>query len=140
MRCCLSLTHVTKILPLVLLEPVPGNPVYFAGLMNFQNQCIPVIDLRLAMGLIREDEYPLNIPVLLCSYDHHQLAIIVDEVIGIGEIDEQQIEIRDEFTKYNSPFSGAITLEAGVSLLINASWVFALKLIKKAYQHTANHE
>ncbi|MFT4059731.1 MAG: chemotaxis protein CheW [Legionella sp.] len=139
-HCCLKLCHMEKILPLMLLEPIPGNPVYFAGLMNFKNKCIPVIDLRLAIGLIREQEYPLNIPLLLCSYNHYQRALIVDNVIGLEEIEEQQIEMHDEFIKDSSPFCGAITLEAGVSLLLNTAWVFALKLTEKAYQHATNHE
>lgn len=136
----MDLNYIERVLPLPLLEKVPACPIYCAGLMNFKNKCIPVIDLALGIGLTREELYTLNIPVLLCSDGSHPLGLIVDKIIGLGEIDEEKIEIHEEFTGNESPFFGAITFAAGVSLLINLNWIFALKLTKNINQSDKSHD
>lgn len=128
-QACISLHSVEKVLPLPLLEVVPSCPVYCAGLMNFKGQCIPILDLAIGIGLPREQIYSLNTPILLCSDKGHQVGLIVDKVLGMSNIDENKIEIQEHFTQKESPFLGAITLESGVSMLINMDWVFALQLI-----------
>ncbi|KTD63186.1 chemotaxis signal transduction protein (cheW domain) [Legionella santicrucis] len=138
-HACIELRYVAKVLPLPLLEIVPSCPVYCAGLMNLKSKCIPVLDLAISIGLLREQIYPLNIPVLLCDNGSHQLGLIVDKVLGINEIDEKKIEVHEEFTNSNSPFFGVVTLETGVSLLINIDWVFTLKLTQEINQ-VINHE
>ena len=139
-HCCLDLRYIEKILPLPLLENVPGSPVYFVGLMNLKNSCIPVFDLAICIGLNRNQIYPLNIPILLCSDGTHEIGLVVDQVLGLDEIPIESIKIHEEFTKGSSPFYGAFTLEVGVSLLMNVSWMFSLKLIQEANQHPTSHE
>lgn len=139
-QVCMDLHYIEKILPLPMLEIVPSSPVYFTGLMNLKNKCIPVLDLAIATGLTRNEIYPLNIPILLCSDGTHQVGLVVDNVLGLSHIDETQIEIHKEFTNNNSPFFGAVTLETGVSLLINLDWVFALKLTQERNPSNTNHE
>ncbi|MCE0721936.1 chemotaxis protein CheW [Legionella sp. 9fVS26] len=136
----MDLHYIEKILPLPMLEIVPSCPVYLVGLMNLKNKCIPVLDLAICTGLTRNEEYPLNIPILLCSDGTHQIGLIVDKVLELSNIDEKQIEIHEEFTRNNSPFLGAVTLETGVSLLLNINWVFALKLTQEINQLSTNHE
>ncbi|PWY55724.1 chemotaxis protein CheW [Legionella qingyii] len=138
-QVCMDLRYIERILPLPMLEIVPSSPVYFAGLMNFKSNCIPVLDLAIGTGLTRNEVYPLNTPILLCADGTHQVGLIVDKVLGLSPVDEQQIEIHEEFTSNNSPFFGAVTLETGVSLLINIDWVFALKLTQ-LHHSTTNHE
>ncbi|WP_340162996.1 chemotaxis protein CheW [Legionella resiliens] len=139
-QVCMDLHYIEKILPLPMLEIVPSCPVYLVGLMNLKNKCIPVLDLAICTGLTRNEEYPLNIPILLCSDGTHQIGLIVDKVLELSNIDEKQIEIHEEFTRNNSPFLGAVTLETGVSLLLNINWVFALKLTQEINQLSTNHE
>jgi purine-binding chemotaxis protein CheW len=139
-RCCLDLRYVEKILPLPMLETIPGSPVYFVGLMNLKHSCVPVFDLAVCTGLLREQVYSLNIPILLCTDGQHHLALIVDQVIGLGDVREDEIEIHEELAEGVSPFLGVVTLTTGVSLLMNSSWVFALKLTQEAPQCSADHE
>ncbi|HHX3355156.1 TPA: chemotaxis protein CheW [Legionella anisa] len=163
-QVCMDLHYIEKILPLPMLEIVPSCPVYFVGLMNLKNKCIPVLDLAICTGLTRNEEYPLNIPILLCSdkphskpveeretgmspqahedsgTEAHQIGLIVDKVLGLSSIDEKQIEIHEEFTRTNSPFLGAVTLETSVSLLLNINWVFALMLTQEINPLSTHHE
>lgn len=135
-QACIELRYVDKVLALPFLETVPSCPVYCAGLMNLRGKCIPVIDLAMSIGLVREDIYPLNIPVLLCDNGAHQIGLIVDKVQGMSDIDEKKMEIHEEFAHSGSPFFAAVTLETGVSLLINIDWVFTLRLTQEMNQTT----
>lgn len=135
-QACIELCYVEKVLPLPMLKIVPSCPVYCAGLMNLKSKCIPILDLAISTGLMREQTYPLNIPILLCDNGSHQIGLIVDQILGMSNIDEKKIEIHDEFTNRGSPFFGAVTLETGVSLLIDIDWVFSLKLTQEMNQVT----
>lgn len=139
-RCCLELHYVEKVLPLSLLETIPGSPIYLVGLMNLQNRCIPIIDLGIRAGLVRDQNYPLNIPILLCSDETHRIGFIVDRMIGLSEINKEKIEIHEEFAQSHSPFYGAITLNTGVSLLMNATWLFALNLTQETQRFSVDHD
>src|ERR1044072_7892515 len=87
-QLCVNVRYIEKILPLPLLQTVPASPVYLAGLMNLKNKCVPILDLALCLGLARNQLYPLNILVLLCSDGMNKLGLIVDKVLGLSEIDE----------------------------------------------------
>jgi purine-binding chemotaxis protein CheW len=139
-QVCMDLRYIEKILPLPMLEAVPSGPVYLVGVMNLKKKCIPVFDLAIGTGMKRNETYPLNIPLLFCFNGTHQVGLIVDKVLGLSEINEKQIEIREEFTSNNSPFLGAVTAETGVSLLINSDWIFALKLTQEIKKTSTNHE
>lgn len=139
-RCCLDLQYVEKIFPLPLLEAIPGSPIYLAGLMNLHGKCIPVVDLRICAGLTRDETYPLSIPILLCSDGTHRLGLIVDRMIGLGEIDKNKIEIHEEFIRSHSPFYGAVTINNGVSLLMDVASLFALKLTEEMGPVSADHD
>lgn len=139
-QVCMDLRFIQKVLPLPLLKKIPASPIYFVGLMNVKGKCIPILDLAICANLFRDQPYSLNVPILLCAKEEQQIGLIVDKIIGLGEIDEETIEIHKELTSYSSPFLGAVTLETNISLLINITWVFTLKLTQEINQFCANHE
>ncbi len=125
---CMDFHYIERVLPLPLLEKVPAGPLYLAGLMNLRGQSIPVIDLALRLGLTRDLEYSLNTPILLCSDNSHQVGLIIDKIFGMIDVEEKSIQMHEEFVRNHSPFLGAVTLDAGVSLLINTSQILAFSL------------
>ncbi|STY31591.1 chemotaxis signal transduction protein (cheW domain) [Legionella wadsworthii] len=139
-QVCMDLHYIERVLPLPSLEIVPSCPVYFVGLMNLKNKCIPVLDLAICTGLHRIEVYPLNTPILLCSNGTDQLGLIVDKVLGLSHVQQNQIEMHEEFSRNKSPFSGALTLDTGISLLLSIDWVFNVKLIQKTYTSSTTHE
>lgn len=127
-KVCIDLRYIEKILPLPLLKTIPSSPNYFVGLMNFKNNCIPIIDLAISMGISRNKIYPLDIPILLCSDGIHRIGLIVDQVLELDQLDESNIEKSNDFASNNSPFCGFVSKETTVLLLINMEWVFSLKV------------
>lgn len=130
-RVCIDLQYVNKVLPLVLLEPIPGSPSYVAGLMNLAGKSILVIDLLMRLGLNRDKPYSLDTPILLCSDECHQCGIIVDKIIELENVDTSALQMQEAFDKPNSPFIAVVILKFESSLLINIKHVFKINLLQE---------
>jgi len=120
---CIDLQYIERVLPLVLLEKVPNSPIYLAGLMNLRGKSIPVVDLAIRLGLMRDQPYSLHTPILLCSDHQHLVGLIVDQIYGMVDADEKNIQMQEEFGGNLPPYLGAFTFNAGISLLINTSQI-----------------
>jgi purine-binding chemotaxis protein CheW len=125
---CLDLSYVNKVLPLLMLDIVPNSPLFFAGLMNLEGKIIPVIDLALRLGMHRNKKYSLDMSILLCTYDLHQAGLIVDDVTGLSTINEETIQMHEEFDKTSSPFIGSISINSNLSLLLNLDYIFPIDI------------
>lgn len=132
-RMCAYLKNVKKVLPLVALESVPGCPSYLAGLMNLKGKNIPVIDLAIRFGMNRHKKFTIDMPVLLCTNDQEteeEIAIIVDDVLGLTDFDETKLQIHKDFAKNDSPFLATIINDLDSSLLININCLLEINIIK----------
>ncbi len=116
---CLELKFIQQVLPLTALKAIPTDEDYLVGLLNLAGNGITVIDLATRLGLERENNYTLNTPMLLCSDGQETTGFIIDEILGIEEIERQAIQQRLEFNKPSSFFSGAVSIENKIALLVN---------------------
>lgn len=123
---CIDLRFVNKILPLMQLERVPNCPNYFAGLMNLEGKTIPVIDLAIRLGMQRINKYSLDMPILLCTYENHQAGMLVDNITNLSLIQENTIQMHEEFDTTDSPFLGSVSINENLSLLLNLSHIFPI--------------
>ena len=103
-HACIELQYIDKVLPLPLLEAVPGSPAYLIGLMNLAGKSIPVIDLSLRLGMQRVIPFALDMPILLCSDGDQKTGIIIDKVLGLVNIEETELQMRHDFSKNESVF------------------------------------
>lgn len=139
---CIELNYVSKVLPLPLLEVVPGAPAYLVGLLNLAGRSIPIIDLNIRLGMARLERYTMQTSILLISHKSQQTGIIVDNVLGLLEIEPSTMQMSSTFEKENSVFMASIPFNSGVSLLINAANITTIdnpaidkKLLAKASKH-----
>lgn len=128
-RMCAYLKDIQKVLPLVALENVPGSPSYLAGLMNIKGKMIPVIDLAIRIGMNRHNNFSLDSSVLLFTNGEQEIAVIVDNVIGLTDFNETKLQMSSEFKKPNSPFLATVTDNVYSSLLININFLFKIELM-----------
>ncbi len=130
-RVCVELNYIQRILPLPLLETVPGSPPYLAGLMNLAGTSIPVIDLGLRIGLQRINSYSLDMPILLCLDGSQRTGMIVDDVLGLVKVDTSDVQMRTDFVQHDSPFLGVLPVNAELSLFLNIKRVITISLTAK---------
>lgn len=124
-----ELKYIEKVLLLPSLEIIPNSPNYVVGLMNIGGNSIAVIDLALRLGLIRNQSYSVNTPILLCTQDGYQNGIIVDQILGLAEIEENDIQMHKEFSDPDANFSATICLNNELSLLVNLKHILAISLV-----------
>nr|CRH05191.1 putative CheW-like protein [Candidatus Magnetococcus massalia] len=84
LRMALPLQMVDRALFLPALTPMPGSPPWQVGVMHLGVEAITVLDLGLRMGFLRQQAYPLDTPLILCRDGRHNVALVVDEVVGLS--------------------------------------------------------
>lgn len=127
-RVCLPISHVNKILPLMMLEAVPNSPYFVVGLMNYAGQSIPVLDLAARLGLERDQPYSLDTPLLLCTDGSQELALLADRILGLADVAENTLQMSEQFNPDSSPFLGSVTLGSELFLLLNAKRILDFRL------------
>ena len=78
--------YVVEILNNQTITYLPMMPEYIRGVFNMRGQIIPVMDIRMRLGKIPEDDNDL---LIVLNYQNSQLGVLVDAV-------EQMIDIPDE--------------------------------------------
>lgn len=137
-RVCLPLAQVSKILPLMMLQGIPNSPPYVLGLLNLAGKSIPVIDLAVRLGFERDKPYSLDMPIILCTNESKELALLADKVLGLTDIIETNLQMQNQFNASNSPFLGSVSIDNKLSLLLNVKTIFDITLIDGKNEQALN--
>lgn len=88
----IDIRYIDNIVRMQNITRVPKVPVYLKGVINLRGEVIPVVSLRLKMGL-PADEYTKNTRIIILkSETSGNLGIIVDEVREVVTLGEESIE------------------------------------------------
>jgi purine-binding chemotaxis protein CheW len=71
-----DLGHTRGVVPVESITPIPGMPPVLMGVMNVHSSVVPVLDLRLLLGLPQTDALAPFAVVL--RHDEYQMAVLVD--------------------------------------------------------------
>ncbi len=85
---------VVRILPFVALKTLPGAPVGVAGLLNFQGDSVPVVDLPLVVAGTPARAV-LSTRILLCSSaetSSRLVGVILEEVSRTAKLEEKDFQ------------------------------------------------
>ncbi len=116
---CIAIQHVLRVISLVALQPVPQAHNYLKGLMNLEGDSVPVLDLAECFGLSHTQPYTLNTPIILCTDGIKRTGLIVDEVLGVADLREAELQMDEFFQDQDSPFGAIINLDGALSMLLN---------------------
>lgn len=125
---CIDLNIVNKILPLIFIEKIPKSPNYVVGIMNIAGKSVFVIDLALRLGLERKNTYSLDIPIILCTQGSHLIGIIVDKIIGIEKVEQNILQMGEDFQSEKSPVKGVIKIKDNLILALNMSIILEINM------------
>lgn len=87
----ISIEHISEIVGLHKITPLPDVPRYVKGVINLRGKIIPVVDMRLRLG-IPEREYDERTCIVVVNVEGDLLGLIVDRVNEVTDIPEDQIE------------------------------------------------
>jgi len=88
----IDIQHIDNIVRMQNITRVPKVPEYFKGVINLRGEIIPVMSLRLKMGL-EADEISKATRIIIIKLEQHEgIGIVVDEVKEVVTLDKEQIE------------------------------------------------
>ena len=85
-----DLRHIREVLPIESITPIPGMPPVVIGMTNVRGSVVPIVDLRLLLGL-RPRQLPPFAVVL--RHDGCELAVLVDRSPEIMTVTPDQFEL-----------------------------------------------
>ena len=69
---------------------IPQSPHYVLGVLNLRGAIVPVIDLRLRFGLVRE-EYNATTVTVIITVSGRQFGVVVDAVSDVLDVKDDAI-------------------------------------------------
>lgn len=90
---CVQINTLDKIIPRIHIRKVPNLPKFIRGIIDFEEQIVPIIDMKERMKLPKitsSEEF-----ILLFEYEEKLLGILADSIF---ELKETNILPKKEFT------------------------------------------
>ncbi len=94
-RYALRLSVVERVVRAVEITILPKTPPHILGVINYQGQIIPVVDIRQRLHLPQHDLGP-NDQFILAHTSQRLVALLVDSVTGIQELEERELVVSDQ--------------------------------------------
>ena len=94
-RYALPLDAVDRMFQAVEVTPVPEAPAVVKGVVNIQGRILPVVSLRLRMGL-EDRDMRLSDRLVVAHTPRRKVALLVDEVPGVLDVDDDQYVVMRE--------------------------------------------
>ncbi len=91
-RYGIDISYVDNIVRMQKITRVPKAQVYYKGIINLRGEIVPVMSIRIKMGL--EDDVFTNASriIILKIEERGMLGVIVDEVCEVVNLSEDSIE------------------------------------------------
>ena len=100
----IDIKYISTIVRMQMITRVPKVADNIKGVINLRGVVIPIISLRLKMGL-PEDEITKKTRIIILNIDQHEsIGVLVDEVKEVVTLDEEHVERvsydKDEKSKF----------------------------------------
>ncbi|MBF0178598.1 MAG: chemotaxis protein CheW [Magnetococcales bacterium] len=105
---CLPLENVARVVPLSRLRAIPDAPPWFVGFLELAGEFVPVVDLALRLSLGEPPPYRLATPMVVVTTASEQMALIVEEVLGVRGVAGESVTHAGLFPPGAPPFQGMI--------------------------------
>ncbi len=103
-----DILRVREIRGLCPITPLPQSPPHVQGVMNLRGAVVPVLDLRVALGLPRTEYNKFSVIVVLSVRDR-TVGFLVDSVSDVLSFRPSEVESgRDIGTSVSSSFMAGI--------------------------------
>jgi purine-binding chemotaxis protein CheW len=87
----IEILRVQEIKGYTKVRPIPNAPTYIKGAMNLRGTVVPVVDLRIRLGM-PEAEYNQFTVIIVVSVGSKIVGLVVDAVSDVLDIAQNQID------------------------------------------------
>ncbi len=93
----IDISYIDNIVRMQSITRVPHVQPYFAGVINIRGEVVPVMSIRLKMGLEADEHTDKTRIIIVKAESNAPIGLIVDEVKEVVTLDERSIDevIRD---------------------------------------------
>ena len=88
----IDISYVDNILRMQRITRVPNTPDYIKGVINLRGEIVPIMNLRLKMGLEEVEETKATRIIIVKMDQIGKLGFIVDCVKEVISLEEEQME------------------------------------------------
>ena len=124
----LEILKVREIIRIMDITSVPHTPQYVKGVINLRGKVIPVVDLRMKVGM-PEAERTDQTCIIVVEVDSVEMGIVVDSVSEVLNIAEEDIadapsfgdQVNTDFILGMGKAAGNVTILLDISKLLSQS-------------------
>lgn len=117
-RYALPLTSVVRIVSATEVTKLPNALIGILGIINFQGEVIPVLNLRQRLNLPEREINPTH-HFLIALTAKRKVALFIDAPQGLITIDQSLLVDSDHFSSDIEQIQGVIKLDDGLVLIYN---------------------
>jgi len=110
---------VREILQMLEIRTIPDAPSHVRGAINVRGKVVPVLDLRMVLGLPSAG-YGLSTPIVVIEPSGRPVGVVVDDVTDVITIDEECFEPPGDSYPISQYLKAVCKLEEGMLLLFDA--------------------
>ncbi len=114
----LPLECVSEVLRMLEITALPEAPVWLAGVFNFRGQIIPLIDLRLRLGLAALP-YELNTPIMVVLSAGRLVGLIADCIEDVFDFPPASLAPPDALASLAHPVQALASLADRLVILLD---------------------
>ncbi|MBQ7558213.1 MAG: purine-binding chemotaxis protein CheW [Lachnospiraceae bacterium] len=121
----IDIKYIDNILRVPGITRVPKVPSYITGVINLRGEVVPVMNLRLKMGL-EDTEFTNSTRIIILRTEHQSMTgVIVDEVKEVVTLSSEQVDdVNHETNSEEVRFiNGVGKYEGGLISLLNLNSV-----------------
>lgn len=122
----IAIDQIKEIIAMMNVTSVPKTPPYMKGLINLRGSIIPVVDMRLRLGM-EERETDMNTAIVIIEISDISIGFIVDRVEEVASIDESHLSEPPNFGEHiEIDFISAMAqIEESVVMILDVLKLFA---------------
>jgi purine-binding chemotaxis protein CheW len=117
-RYALPLKGIVRIVNATEVTKLPNAPDGVLGIINFQSEIIPVLNLRQRLNLPEREINPTH-HFLIALTAKRKVALFIDRPQDVIEIDQSLLVDSDHFSSDIEQIQGVIKLNDGLVLIYN---------------------
>ncbi|MCR4891716.1 MAG: chemotaxis protein CheW [Lachnospiraceae bacterium] len=118
----IDIRYIDNIVRLQSITRVPSVQSYFPGVINLRGEVVPVMSLRIRMGL-PQDEMGHKTRIIIVKVTEGNIGVLVDEVINVVTVRSEDVEkvSHDVKNGVQTFISGVGKVENGLISLLDIS-------------------
>ncbi|MCQ2541366.1 MAG: chemotaxis protein CheW [Lachnospiraceae bacterium] len=114
----IDINYIDNIVRMQSITRVPKVSPYLRGVINLRGEVIPVMSLRIKMGL-EPDEVTKNTRIIIIKMNHESIGLIVDSVKEVVNINMNEVEKVSFDNREDSFVMGIGKQDAGLISLLD---------------------